>query len=91
MSSTYVTTDSTNSVAASDTIVRIEVAPDDLQRLIEPVLRTSMVEYMKAQGFTYVTVDLQGYRQGAMNETLTPTDQTHHQSCPVIHAQKIGP
>ncbi|MEC8025492.1 MAG: ATP-dependent sacrificial sulfur transferase LarE [Myxococcota bacterium] len=57
-----------------DTIVRIEVAPDDLQRLIEPVLRTSMVEYMKAQGFTYVTVDLQGYRQGAMNETLTPTD-----------------
>ena len=57
-----------------DTIVRIEVAPDDLPRLIEPKFRTPMVEYMKAQGFNYVTVDLQGYRQGAMNETLNPED-----------------
>jgi uncharacterized protein len=54
-----------------NTIVRIEVAPDELQRLFEPKLREAMVAHMKAQGFLYVTVDLQGYRTGAMNEGLS--------------------
>jgi uncharacterized protein len=53
-----------------DTIVRIEVAPDEMARLFEPALRAQMIKHMKAQGFLYVTVDLQGYRSGAMNEAL---------------------
>ena len=55
-----------------DTIVRVEVAAEELQRLFEPELREKMVAHMKAEGFLYVTVDMQGYRTGAMNEGLNP-------------------
>jgi uncharacterized protein len=61
-----------------DTIVRIEVAPNELPRLLEPKLRDAVVAHMKAQGFAYVALDLQGYRTGAMNE-VKPT------SLPLIH------
>ncbi len=54
-----------------DDIVRIEVAPDELPRLVQPHIRARVVEGMKAQGFRYVTIDLQGYRMGSMNEVLT--------------------
>ncbi|HIA04188.1 MAG TPA: hypothetical protein EYN66_20210 [Myxococcales bacterium] len=54
-----------------NTIVRVEVAPDELGRLFEPTLREAMVSHMKAQGFLYVTVDMQGYRTGALNEGLS--------------------
>ena len=53
-----------------DDVVRIEVAPDELARMLDPALRTTLVAFMKEQGFRYVTLDLQGYRMGAMNETL---------------------
>lgn len=50
---------------------RIEVGPQDLPRLVEEPFRQELVAYMKGLGFTYVTVDLQGYRTGSMNEVLT--------------------
>lgn len=50
---------------------RIEVGPQELPRLVEEPLRQELVAYMKSLGFTYVTVDLQGYRTGSMNEVLT--------------------
>lgn len=53
-----------------DQVLRIEVAPDELPRLMEPSLREEVVSQMKKQGFLYVTVDLQGYRSGSMNESL---------------------
>jgi uncharacterized protein len=49
---------------------RIEVEADDVSRLGEEPLRGSVVEMLKALGFTYVTVDLEGYRTGSMNEAL---------------------
>ena len=52
-------------------IIRIEVAPDELARFADPALREAVVGYMKQHGFLYVTLDLQGYRMGSMNETLT--------------------
>ncbi len=55
-----------------DTIVRIEVAPDELPRLFEPALREQVTRAMRAQGFLYVTVDLMGYRMGSMNEAIQP-------------------
>lgn len=54
-----------------DDVVRIEVAPDELPRLMDPTIRGPIVAHMKAQGFLYVTVDLEGYRMGSMNATLT--------------------
>ncbi len=50
---------------------RIEVGAQELHRLMEEEFRLSLVSTMKALGFTYVTLDLQGYRTGSMNEVLT--------------------
>lgn len=49
---------------------RIEVAPEEIPRLLDDVLREMLVEEFKKAGFTYITLDLQGYRTGSMNELL---------------------
>ncbi len=50
-------------------VARIEVRPEELTRAVE--LREQIIERIKALGYKYVTLDLQGFRSGAMNETLT--------------------
>lgn len=49
-------------------LARIEVAADELERCTDGSLRDSIINGCKAAGYTYVTLDLQGYRTGAMNE-----------------------
>lgn len=44
---------------------RIEILPDDIQKLIE--IRNIVVSTFKEIGFTYVSLDLQGYRTGSLN------------------------
>lgn len=51
-------------------MARIEVQPDEFERLMQPDIREKIVTNFKKYGFTYVTMDLQGYRTGSMNETL---------------------
>lgn len=51
-------------------IARIEVDTTELARLIAPPLRQLVTASFRAAGFTYVTVDLDGFRSGSMNETL---------------------
>jgi uncharacterized protein len=51
-------------------IARIEVPPADVARFLEEGTRAEAVRRLKESGFTYVTLDLQGYRTGAMNEVL---------------------
>jgi uncharacterized protein len=53
-----------------DAIARIEVALDELPRLLEPSVRDAALEGGKRHGFRYVTLDLAGYRQGSHNEVL---------------------
>ena len=53
-----------------DAIARIEVALDELPRLLEPGVRDAVVEAGKRHDFRYVTLDLAGYRQGSHNEVL---------------------
>jgi pyridinium-3,5-biscarboxylic acid mononucleotide sulfurtransferase len=48
-------------------LVRIEVEPSDVTRLAEPGVRDRVVEAIRALGYRYVTVDLQGFRSGSMN------------------------
>lgn len=55
-----------------DTLCRIEVEPQDIARLIE--LREEVNMRFKEFGYTYVTVDLEGYRSGKMNDTLKQGD-----------------
>lgn len=56
-----------------DKIARVEVLPEDMVRLAQDPLRTEMVTRFKALGYTYVTLDLAGFRSGSMNEDLQRT------------------
>lgn len=47
---------------------RIELSEAELPRMLEPALRSRVLEFFRAAGFTYVSLDLQGYRTGSMNE-----------------------
>ena len=51
-------------------IARIEVIPDEMSALNAYDVRLSIDSALKSLGFTYVTVDLKGYRTGSMNEVL---------------------
>jgi uncharacterized protein len=50
-----------------DKLVRIEIAPEELPRALSPGMARNLVEIFKPLGFTFVTLDLEGYRQGSMN------------------------
>jgi pyridinium-3,5-biscarboxylic acid mononucleotide sulfurtransferase len=52
-------------------LVRIEVAVEELPRALQPEMAARFVEIFKPLGFHYVTLDLQGYRQGSLNEAIT--------------------
>lgn len=49
-------------------IARLEVQPADLPRVVE--LREQIVERLRAAGYRFVTLDLEGYRSGSLNTTL---------------------
>ena len=51
-------------------IARIEVLPEKFEKLVHEHVRNRVYREMKAIGFSYVTMDLGGYRTGSMNETL---------------------
>lgn len=51
-------------------MARIEVLPEELQKMTEPDVRAWVTEKFKALGFAYVTLDLTGYRTGSMNDLL---------------------
>ncbi len=51
-------------------LARIELLEAELPKLLDLELRSKLVSSFKAAGFTYVSLDLQGYRTGSMNETL---------------------
>lgn len=51
-------------------MARIEIMPEEFPRIIEETCRTEIVKKFKEYGFTYVSMDLAGYRTGSMNETL---------------------
>ncbi len=65
-------------------IARIEVPPDEFGRLFADEARREVVSELKRLGFAYVTLDLQGYRSGSMNEVLcragAPAQEGEHVS-----------
>jgi uncharacterized protein len=56
-----------------DTIARIEVKQGDFEKVLAN--RAQIVEKLQELGFKYVTVDLQGFRSGSMNEALTEEEK----------------
>jgi uncharacterized protein len=59
-------------------LVRIEVAKDELAAALTPEMAQRFVEIFKPLGFHYVTIDLEGYRQGSLNAVL-PDEVTEPQ------------
>jgi uncharacterized protein len=51
-------------------VARIEVSSREIRRLTELPIRKKVIQQFKGLGFTYVTLDLSGYRGGSMNEVL---------------------
>jgi uncharacterized protein len=57
-------------VRLHDKLARVELAQDELQRGLEPTMAAAIAQALKAAGFAYVALDLEGYRQGSLNEGL---------------------
>lgn len=57
-------------VRIHDKLARIEVLPEEIERVTQPDIRKKINDGFRECGFAYVTLDLAGYRTGSMNETL---------------------
>jgi len=54
-------------------LARIEIAREDLGRALTLSMLDAMTEALRSAGFLYVTLDMQGYRSGSMNDVLPVT------------------
>lgn len=57
-------------VRCHNDLARIELLPEDFPVIMEEKVRENVVTALKTMGFSYVSLDLQGYRTGSMNESL---------------------
>jgi len=57
-------------VRLHDKLARVEIAPDELPRALTPEMAAAINAQLKAAGFLYVSLDLEGYRQGSLNAAL---------------------
>jgi uncharacterized protein len=53
-----------------DKTARIELPKDDIAKLLDDKVRQEVLSFFKKLGYAYVTLDLEGYRSGSMNEVL---------------------
>jgi uncharacterized protein len=51
-------------------LARIEISPDELPRALAPDMARAIVDAVKPLGFRWVSLDLEGYRTGSLNEVL---------------------
>jgi len=51
-------------------LARIEVSPKRIEQLMKPGQRRQVTEHLKGLGFKYITLDMQGYRMGSLNEAI---------------------
>ena len=58
-------------------VARIEVGPEDMSIFNDAKFRKKVTRQIKELGFTYVTLDLEGYRTGSMNEVLRYLPRRH--------------
>jgi len=54
-----------------DTVARLEIGRDEMALALDPAISEALVKELKAIGYQYVCLDLQGYRTGSLNEILT--------------------
>lgn len=51
-------------------VARIEVPPDEIAQLVQPQVRAQIVARLKELGYTYIALDLEGYRRGSLNVSV---------------------
>ncbi|MFP8872538.1 MAG: hypothetical protein VCB43_14610, partial [Myxococcota bacterium] len=54
-------------------LARIEISPEELPKALEPTMAAAIAKTIKALGFRFITLDLEGYRTGSLNAVL-PAD-----------------
>jgi uncharacterized protein len=52
-------------------LARVEIDPSELAKALDPSVAKAIVEAIKPLGFRYVSLDLEGYRTGSLNEVLS--------------------
>ena len=57
-------------VRLHENLARVEIAPEEMPRAMSAEMAAAIAARLKAAGFTYVALDLEGYRQGSLNENL---------------------
>jgi pyridinium-3,5-biscarboxylic acid mononucleotide sulfurtransferase len=57
-------------VRLHDKLARVEIAPEEMDRAFSKETSAAISQALKRAGFTYVALDLEGYRQGSLNESL---------------------
>ncbi len=66
-------------VRVHDSIARIEVHREDFDKVMAEPARSRIVEKLKLLGFKYITVDLQGFRSGSLNEALSEKEKRRNE------------
>jgi uncharacterized protein len=61
-----------------DEIARIEVHPQDFKKIAAEPNRPKIIKKLKSLGFKYITIDLQGFRSGSLNESLLDKKKRKH-------------
>jgi pyridinium-3,5-biscarboxylic acid mononucleotide sulfurtransferase len=56
-----------------DTLVRLEISPAEMDRVLQKEMIDQLAARFRELGFKYVTLDLNGFRSGSMNEALPIT------------------
>ncbi len=71
-------------------MARIEIAPEELARALDPVRAQAIVEAIKPLGFRWVSLDLEGYRTGSLNEVLTITSDSFSKGFETVPPASVG-
>ena len=64
-------------VRIHDNLARVEISQDEMPRALSQEMSAAIAERLKSAGFAYVALDLQGYRQGSLNEALGRSAPLH--------------
>jgi uncharacterized protein len=51
-------------------LARLEVPVDAISRLADEAMRTALIEHFRQLGFKFITLDLQGFRSGSLNQLV---------------------
>jgi len=78
-------------VRCHDSVARIELDEEEISKMMLKETRKEVAESFKSEGFTFVSLDIEGYRTGSMNETLKPvqSSEIRDQSSEENHHSKL--